>query len=43
MAEDEDDMLANLDSRSGKSGLGCQLKLGGDLQQMVVTLPPVEY
>jgi 2Fe-2S ferredoxin len=43
MTEEENEMLDSLGTRTGQSRLGCQLRLGGDLRKITVTMPPSEY
>ncbi|QSE90802.1 2Fe-2S iron-sulfur cluster binding domain-containing protein [Rhodococcus pseudokoreensis] len=42
-SEDEEDMLDSLDSRCPRSRLGCQVLLGGALQEITVSMPPSEF
>ena len=43
MSAEEDDMLDTLDTRTDRSRLGCQLRLGGNLQEITVAMPPPQY
>jgi 2Fe-2S ferredoxin len=43
LSAEEDDMLESLDTRTGRSRLGCQLRLGGGLQKVTVAMPPSPY
>jgi len=40
MSAEENDML---DTRTDRSRLGCQLRLGGNLQEITVAMPPPQY
>ena len=43
MSAEEDDMLDSLDTRTDRSRLGCQLRLGHDIQKITVAMPPPQY
>src|SRR5215469_12392105 len=43
MSAEEDDMLDSLDTRTVRSRLGCQLRLGHDIQKITVAMPPPQY
>ena len=43
MSAEENDMLDTLDTRTDRSRLGCQLRLGGNLQEITVAMPPPQY
>jgi 2Fe-2S ferredoxin len=43
MSGEEHDMLDSLDTRTDRSRLGCQLRLGDGLTEITVTLPPSGY
>ena len=43
MSGEENDMLDTLDTRTERSRLGCQLRLGEGLQKITVTMPPPGY